>query len=43
MQQLDLPPGQIYLRLGILDTTSNKVGTLDTSITVAREPTAPNR
>jgi VWFA-related protein len=34
-QQLDLPPGQISLRVGILDTTSNKVGTLEIPLTVS--------
>jgi VWFA-related protein len=35
-QQLDLPPGPAYLRLGILDPTSNKVGTLELQITVPK-------
>jgi VWFA-related protein len=35
-QHLDLPPGQITLRIGILDTTSNKVGTLEVPLTVTR-------
>jgi VWFA-related protein len=33
-QQLNLPPGQISLRVGILDTTSNKVGTLEIPLVV---------
>ncbi len=37
-QQLDLPPGQITLRVGILDTVSNKVGTLEIPLLVS--PTA---
>lgn len=32
--QLDLPPGQISLRIGVLDTTSNKVGTLEIPLSV---------
>jgi len=34
-QQLDLPPGQISIRVGILDTTSNKVGTLEIPLVVS--------
>ncbi|MGA1983701.1 MAG: VWA domain-containing protein [Acidobacteriaceae bacterium] len=37
-QQLDLPPGQISLRVGILDTTSNKVGTLEVPLIVSKTP-----
>jgi VWFA-related protein len=32
-QQLDLPPGAMTLRIGILDAISNKVGTLELQIT----------
>jgi hypothetical protein len=39
-QQLDLPPGPIYLRVGILDRTSNKVGTLEIPLTVPRNEAA---
>jgi VWFA-related protein len=39
-QQLDLPPGSIYLRVGILDRTSNKVGTLEIPLTVPRNGAA---
>ena len=35
-QQLDLPPGQFFLRIGVLDRTSNKVGTLEISLTVGK-------
>jgi hypothetical protein len=35
-QQLDLPPGSATLRVGILDSTSNKVGTLELQITVPK-------
>ena len=37
-QQLDLPPGQFSLRIGILDGTSNKVGTLEIPLTVPKTP-----
>ena len=37
-QQLDLPPGQIFLRMGVLDRTSNKVGTLEIPVTVPKNP-----
>jgi len=36
-QQLDLPPGQLFLRVGILDPTSNKVGTLEIPLTVPKK------
>ncbi len=35
-QQLDLPPGHVYLRVGILDRLSNKVGTLEIPLTVPK-------
>jgi VWFA-related protein len=38
-QQLDLPPGQTFLRVGILDKTSNKVGTLEIPVTVPSSST----
>jgi VWFA-related protein len=33
-QQIELPPGQISLHVGILDTVSNKVGTLEIPLNV---------
>jgi VWFA-related protein len=36
-QQLDLPPGQLFLRIGVLDPTSNKVGTLEIPLTVSKK------
>jgi len=36
LQHLDLPPGQVYLRVGVLDRTSNKVGTLEIPLTVPK-------
>ncbi len=35
-QQIDLPPGALFLRVGILDRTSNKVGTLEIPLTVTK-------
>jgi VWFA-related protein len=37
VQQLDLPPGEIFLRAGILDRTSDKVGTTEIPLTVNRK------
>jgi hypothetical protein len=34
LQHVDLPPGQVYLRVGVLDRTSNKVGTLEIPLVV---------
>jgi len=36
-QQLDLPPGPLTLRVGILDGVSNKVGTLEIPVTVPKK------
>jgi VWFA-related protein len=36
-QQLDLPSGQLFLRIGVLDPTSNKVGTLEIPLTVPKK------
>ena len=33
-QQIDLPQGQLFVRVGVLDTTSNKVGTLELPLKV---------
>jgi VWFA-related protein len=35
-QQIDLPAGQFFVRIGILDRTSNKVGTLEIPLTVTK-------
>jgi VWFA-related protein len=35
-QQIDLPTGQLFVRIGVLDKTSNKVGTLEIPLTVAK-------
>jgi VWFA-related protein len=35
-QQIDLPPGQLFLRIGVLDPTSNKVGALEIPLTVPK-------
>ena len=39
-QQLDLPAGEIFLRVGVLDSVSNKVGTLVIPVTVKKRPAA---
>ncbi len=36
-QQLDLPPGLLFLRIGILDATANKAGTLEIPLTVPKK------
>lgn len=36
-QQIDLPPGQLFLRVGVLDHTSNKTGTLELPLKVGRK------
>ena len=35
-QQLDLPPGQLFLRIGVFDGASNKTGTLEIPLTVPK-------
>jgi VWFA-related protein len=35
-QQIDLPPGQLFVRVGVLDTTTNKVGTLELPLKVGK-------
>ncbi len=43
-QQIDLPTGQLFLRIGVLDRTTNKVGTLELSLKVGgRPPPTPPR
>jgi hypothetical protein len=37
-QQIDLPAGQLFVRIGVLDHTSNKVGTLELPLTVGKKP-----
>jgi VWFA-related protein len=39
-QQIDLPPGQFTLRVGVFDTVSNKLGTLELPLTVGKKPAA---
>ena len=36
-QQIDLPPGQLFVRVGVLDRTTNKVGTLELPLKVVRK------
>jgi VWFA-related protein len=35
-QQLDLPPGPLFLRIGVLDPTANRIGTLEIPLTVPK-------
>jgi VWFA-related protein len=35
-QQIDLPPGQLFVRVGVLDATTDKVGTLELPIAVGQ-------
>jgi hypothetical protein len=37
-QQLDLPRGKFTLRVGILDSVSKKVGSLEIPLTVGKKP-----
>jgi VWFA-related protein len=37
-QQIDLPPGEIFLRVGVLDGVSDKVGTLEIPLIVKKQP-----
>jgi VWFA-related protein len=41
LQQIDLPPGEIFLRVGILDAVSQKVGTLEVPLQVAKPAARP--
>ena len=41
LQQIDLPAGQLFVRVGILDGASNKVGTVEIPLTVGKKPAAP--
>jgi VWFA-related protein len=36
-EQIDLPPGQLFVRTGVLDTATAKVGTLELPLTVAKK------
>jgi len=40
-QQIDLPPGQFTLRVGVFDGVSNKVGTLEIPLLVGKKPATP--
>ena len=37
IQQIDLPPEQLFVRIGVFDHTSTKVGTLEIPLTVAKK------
>ena len=36
-QQIDLPPGQLFIRVGVLDHTTNKYGTLELPLKVGKK------
>jgi VWFA-related protein len=36
-QQIDLPPGQLFIRVGVLDHTTNKTGTLELPLKVGKK------
>ena len=36
-QQIDLPPGQLFVRVGVLDPTTDKVGTLELPLKVEKK------
>ena len=40
-QQIDLPPGEIFLRIGIHDVVSQKVGTLEIPLNVKKKAAQP--
>jgi hypothetical protein len=40
-QQIDLPPGEVFLRVGVLDGVSDKVGTLEIPLTVPKKLARP--
>jgi VWFA-related protein len=39
-QQIDLPPGQFTMRVGVFDGVSNKLGTVEIPLTVGKKATA---
>jgi hypothetical protein len=41
LQQIDLPPGEIFLRVGVLDGGSDKVGTLEIPLNVPKKLARP--
>ena len=43
LQQLDLPYGQLFLRFGVLDPTSGKLGTLEIPLTVTKASVASGK
>jgi len=40
-QQIDLPPGETFLRVGVLDGVSDRVGTLEVPLVVSRKLAKP--
>jgi len=43
LQGIDLPLGEIFLRVGILDGVSDKTGTIEIPLTVTRNANSPTR
>jgi VWFA-related protein len=41
LQQIDLPPGETFLRLGVLDATADRVGTLEIPLVVSKRLARP--
>ncbi|MDP9051242.1 MAG: VWA domain-containing protein [Acidobacteriota bacterium] len=37
IQQIDLPPGQLFVRVGVLDHTTNKTGTLELPLKIGKQ------
>jgi hypothetical protein len=37
-QQIDLPPGEMFIRVGVLDGVSDKVGTMEIPLEVPKKP-----
>ena len=37
MELEDLPPGQLFLRVGVLDHNSDKVGTLELTLNIGKK------
>jgi VWFA-related protein len=42
IQAIDLPLGEVFLRVGVLDTISDKTGTMEIPLTVNRKPNPPS-
>jgi hypothetical protein len=40
-QEIDLPPGAVFLRVAIADTTQNRAGATEIALLVPKPPAAP--